>query len=85
LFTEYTTPVEGRQSEAGPETGLRFTLPVVTVTVNDALLFPQVLLADTEMFPEDAEELQLVVIELVPCPDVMVTPEGTCQEKETLS
>ena len=56
----------------------------MTETGNDALLLPQGLLAVTEMLPEDANALQLVVIELLPCPEVMVTPEGTCQEKETL-
>lgn len=33
------------------------------------------------MFPETAEVLQSVDMELIPCPEVMTTPEGTVQMK----
>ena len=43
-----------------------------------APLVPQVLLAVTDTFP--AEPPKLTVMEVVPCPEVIVAPDGTVHE-----
>ncbi len=55
-------------------------LPVKTV--NDCvvvILFPQALLAVTVKFPVPGDEKEFTVIELVPCPDQLLTIAGTVQ------
>jgi hypothetical protein len=42
-----------------------------------ALLFPQPLPATTVTLPD--ELAKVTIIDVVPCPDVMVAPEGTVQ------
>jgi len=49
----------------------------------DELAVPQVLVAETVTFPDNEAPPQLVVMELLPWPEVIVTPAGTVQLKET--
>ena len=50
---------------------------VPTVTANDVDAFPQLLVNVTPTFPDAALAPHVVVIELVPCPAVIVTFAGT--------
>jgi hypothetical protein len=79
LFTEKTTPVEALHTGVVPETVPGLTVPEMTVTAFVALTVPQISVAVTEMLPDTDAAPQLVTIELLPCPEVMVTPEGTDQ------
>ena len=74
----YTKPVWPRQAVAGPlTTGADGVLLMVTASV--PLWLPQLLLTLTDTLPDTALAPQLVVMLLVPCPAVMVTPVGTVQ------
>lgn len=77
MFTVNTTPVDDLQTEDGPATETIFAGGVLTATGNVVEAVPQLLVAATEMLPDVADVLQLVVMELIPCPDVMDAPEGT--------
>ena len=50
-----------------------------TATERVPVTEPQLLVNTQLTLPDTADALQLVVIELLPCPDVMVTPVGTVQ------
>ena len=50
------------------------------VSANElALLAPQLFCAVTDTLPEMALQVKLTVIEVVPTPEVIVTPAGTVQ------
>lgn len=55
--------------------------PPETETGSDVLPLPHAEEPLTLILPETAVEDQLVTMLFVPCPDVMVTPEGTVQVK----
>ena len=52
---------------------------LLMVTASVPLWLPQLLLTLTDTLPDTALAPQLVVMLLVPCPAVMVTPVGTVQ------
>ena len=49
----------------------------MTLTGNDELEEPQELVSVTPTLPETAEVVQVVIMDAVPDPEVIVTPEGT--------
>ena len=51
----------------------------LTRTGSEPLDEPQELVRVTVMFPEEADADHEVIMEPVPCPEVMITPEGTTQ------
>ena len=56
-----------------------FTVVFDVDTGKDELEVPQMLVEVTEILPDDAVAPQEVVIILLPCPEVIVTPAGTTQ------
>ena len=76
-MTVNTTPVEDLHTEDGPTTETIFAGAVLTTTGNVVEDVPQLLVAVTEMLPDEADALQLVEMVLIPCPDVMDAPAGT--------
>lgn len=74
----YTTPVWLGHTDALPVMlGVDGDDPTDTESV--PVTEPQLLLNTHVTLPDTAEALQLVVMELLPCPAVMVTPVGTVQ------
>ena len=51
----------------------------LTDTARVAFALPQLLVTVNATLPDTAEAPQVVVMELVPCPAVIVTPAGTVQ------
>ena len=67
-----------RQTDAGPLTTGAAGV-VLTVTAWVAFALPQLLVTVNATLPDAADAPQVVVMELVPCPAVIVTPLGTVQ------
>lgn len=63
---------------AGPVTELAAGAPL-TVTALVALTDPQEFVRLTATFPDAAPAGHEVLMDVVPCPAVMVTPDGTVQ------
>ena len=59
--------------------GLAGTPDVAVMLIQLDGLVPQAFEAVTQIFPEDAVLEKLIIMEVVPCPLVMVAPDGVVQ------